>query len=190
MHEYSCDSGRRDEVRLISFIISAFVAFLFTYVINLLFGGIGFIFDFFVFVLSFSPIFIWVFFTNKLSHFLLAISDIRDCSGEYKGELKTVYDKFERSHPVTVIIAHKFREMEIRVITETSESFSKTASMNQNGERVTITYTYENKGSIEDNLNMHIGTCMLVLEGNVIKGDYYTHPDRKSYGKIIVRKIE
>lgn len=187
MHKYSCDSDRRDTVYLASLIICAAVAFALAYAVDWAFGGINVVIDFLLFVVSFGPFSFWVLFTDSFSHMLLRLSGIHDCSGTYRGELRTNYDGFAKGYPVTMTIKHGFREMEIRLITERSRSCSMTASLHQDGDRVEIVYTFENSGSVDDGLNRHIGTCIVSLEGGTIEGMYYTHPDRKSYGEISVQ---
>ena len=189
MHKYSCDSDRRDTVYLASLIICAAVAFALAYIIDWAFGGINVILDFLLFVVSFGPFSFWVLFTDSFSHVLLRLSGIHDCSGTYKGELRTNYDEFTNSYPIIMVIKHGFREMEIRLSTERSRSCSKTASLHQDGGRVEIVYTYESGGSVDDGLNRHIGTCIISLENGAIEGTYYTHPDRKSYGKISAQVV-
>ena len=184
MHEYSCDSGRRDVVYLFSLMVCAIVAFMIIYGINFYFGGIDIVLDFCIFVLSFGPLTIWVFFTNCFSSVLLKISGVHNCSGTYEGELTTSYDEFGIKHPITLIIKHGFQKIEIRLITENTKSNSKTASLHQDGGRINIVYTYGNTGAVDKGLNVHIGTCILAIEDGVIEGQYYTHPDRKNYGRI------
>ena len=189
MHNYSCDSDRRDTVCLSSMMVCAAFAFALVYGIQMLIGGVNVVLDFLLFIISFGPFSFWVIFTNSFSHILLRLSGMHDCSGTYKGELRTNYDDFTKKHPITIIIKHGFREMEIRLSTEGSKSCSITASMHQDGGRVEIVYTYENDGSVEDGLNRHIGTCIITLDGGSIEGMYYTHPDRKNYGEITANII-
>ncbi len=190
MHKYSCDSDRRDKVYLASLITCAAVAFVLAYVVDWAFGGINVVIDFLLFVISFGPFSFWILFTDCFSHVLLKLSGIHDCSGTYKGELRTNYDGFTKGHPITIVIKHGFREMEIRLSTERSKSCSMTASLHQDNGRVEIIYTYGNDGSVDDELNRHIGTCIISLEGGTIEGVYYTHPDRKSYGKILAYSVQ
>ena len=98
------------------------------------------------------------------------------------------YDNFKENHPITLTIVHKFREMGISLKTDNSESCSKTASIHQDGQKTVITYTFENTGSVNVGLNMHIGTCIITLLNGDVKGMYYTHPDRGRYGEIIAHK--
>ena len=188
MHEYSCDNDRRDTVNLISLLVCAAAAFAFAYAIDRLLGGINVLLDFLLFVVSFGPFSFWIMFTDCFSHMLLWLSGIRDLSGTYKGELETSFDSFTESYPITIVIRHGFREMEIGFITESSRSCSTTASLHQDVDRVEIVYTYENDGAVKEGLNRHIGTCIITVENDRIEGSYYTHPDRSSYGKIIAYK--
>ena len=188
MHKYSCDSDRRDAVHFVSLAVCAIVTFALVYCIDCALGGINIIIDFLLFLVPFGPFLFWISFANGLSPSLLRLSGIRDCSGKYEGELKTNYDEFKKNHQVTLIIYHKFLEMEIELITETSKSYSKTASLRQDGKRTEIVYTYENQGSIEKGLNSHIGTCIITIDGDSLEGKYYTHPERKSYGSIVAKK--
>lgn len=188
MHEYSCDSGRRDWIYLVSLMMCAVISFVVIYVVDWAIGGVSIIIDFFLFIVSFGPLSFWVFFTNGLSGILLKLSGISDCSGVYKGELRTSYDDFKENHPITLTIVHKFREMGISLKTDNSESCSKTASIHQDGQKTVITYTFENTGSVNVGLNMHIGTCIITILNGDVKGMYYTHPDRGRYGEIIAHK--
>jgi len=188
MHEYSCKGGNRDKVYLATLVISAMIAFGVMYLIDWLVGGIHIVLDFLIFVISLGPLTFWALFAKRYSGLLLKLSGVPNCSGVYKGTLKSVYDKFKEEYPVTITINHQFRMMEIIVKTETSESLSKTATVKLDGNRVEIVYTYENRGSMEKGLNRHIGTCILTIEGKQIYGQYYTHPDRSNYGEINASK--
>ena len=189
MHEYSCEGGNRDKVYLITLVICAVAAFIIMYLVDYLLGGINILLDLLIFVISFSPLSFWVVFTKRFSRVLLKLSGIPECSGIYNGILKTNFDDFDKEYPMQITIDHQFRKMEIKFKTEMSESLSKTASMKLDGNRVEIVYTYENEGSMEKGLNRHIGTCILIMDGNEIKGKYYTHPDRRNFGEINAKKV-
>lgn len=124
----------------------------------------------------------WNRITNRLSGLFLKASGIKNCSGEYTGILKSSYDNFTDSHEVRLKIVHKFNVIEIRLDTDTSISRSVTASLRQDGDRIDVTYTYENLGSVEMGLNRHIGTGIITIENKTVKGVYYTHPDRSTSG--------
>lgn len=186
MHEYSCEGGNRNGVYMLTLLMCALASFAIATIIDWLLGGIHILLDFLIFILSFSPLSFWLLFTKRFSRLLLKIAGIRNCSGIYKGTLKSNYDNFTIEYPITVEINHQFREMGINLKTPDSESCSKTASIKMNGNKTEIVYTYENSGSFEKKLNMHVGTCILTIEEDIIEGKYYTHPDRKNYGTFTV----
>jgi len=182
MHKYSCDSDRRDYVSAAVMLACMFLSYGLSMVITTVLTGIYPIPNIVIFFLVLSPLILWVHITDRLSGLFLMISGIQNCSGKYTGILKSSYDSFEKIHNVKMEIIHKFRSIEIRFDTDTSTSHSVTASLHQDEKRVEIVYTYENGGSVEKGLHRHIGTGIITLEGQIIKGMYYTHPDRGTSG--------
>lgn len=182
MHKYSCDNDRRDYVSAVTMLICIIISYLISDTIATYLTNNDLIVKILIFVLLMGPFTLWAYLTDGLSALFLKASGIRDCTGEYAGTLRSSYDSFGKNYDVTVKIVHKFRNIEIRLATDTSTSRSVTASLRQDGKRVELIYTYENEGSIEMGLNRHIGTGILTLEGQTIKGIYYTHPDRGTSG--------
>ena len=190
MHKYSCDNDRRDYVSAVTMLICIIVSYLISDTIAAYVANNDFFVKILIFIVIAGPFTLWTYLADGLSVLFLKVSGIRNCTGEYTGTLKSSYDSFERKYDVTVKIVHKFRNIEIRLDTSTSTSHSVTASLHQDGNRTKITYTYENEGSLEMDFNRHIGTGIITIEGQTIKGIYYTHPDRGTSGTFeLIKRI-
>lgn len=102
-------------------------------------------------------------------------------SSRYRGTLKSNYDNIERS--AVLIIKQTLLSVHVTMVTDESKSRSLSASIDEIGSEMQLTYCYLNtpKSEYRDRSEIHYGTAILsVTNPGEIDGQYYT--DRKTIG--------
>lgn len=114
-------------------------------------------------------------------------------SGRWVGHLKSSFDDYKSEIQITISIYQSWTDLLVVLETDTSSSFSQSASIiTSNPHCTTITYGYINSPSPAslDTMHMHIGTTTLELKENTNRmlGVYYSGRDRKNVGDIVITK--
>ncbi|MDP9358077.1 MAG: hypothetical protein M3R02_22890 [Chloroflexota bacterium] len=126
----------------------------------------------------------------------LRIVTIPDLNGQWQGEMCSSFHNFEQKVPFIATIEQTWSKMVVRVKTGQSGSHSETASFILDaGTGPTLSYTYLNrpKASEDPRLEMHQGTCVLVLKqsGGMarLEGEYYSSRGRANHGDLWMERI-
>jgi hypothetical protein len=132
----------------------------------------------------------WVI-TQIFNPLIFKYCEICNVSGMYEGFLKTSWDDFESEIPAKIIINQTLFDMHITLETDNSQSENNTAHV-ECGKKTEITYTYTNKGSVDElGLSMHMGTCMLSIFNGELSGRYYNDiGNRITRGSLKLMKIK
>lgn len=142
-------------------------------------------------------IIIWLAFIRwlwKLKIFYPWLVQVPDLSGQWKGTTVSNWNnKSESPIPMEIIIIQTFLNIQIRMKTGESRSFSIAASFDINNERgqQQLFYSYLNvpKASVRDRSEIHYGSAMLAFVGfNVqeLEGEYWT--SRETTGEIHLKR--
>ena len=106
--------------------------------------------------------------------------------GEWVGSVEWSYGK-EANREISVSIVQRWSKMSITAETEHSQSRSVAASLRDDGgsfPELTYMYVNEPKPSAVGTMNMHRGTAVLKLRGQMLEGDYYSGRGRREIGAI------
>jgi len=114
-------------------------------------------------------------------------------SGKWYGHIKSSYDYYQSEKEITISIYQNWTELLVVLETDSSTSYSQTASViTSNPHCTTITYGYLNSPSPAslDTMHMHIGSTTLELKDDLYNmvGSYYSGRDRKNVGDIVITK--
>lgn len=115
--------------------------------------------------------------------------------GEWTGKIQSSFEegKFNGDHDIEVTIHQTWRKIcvELETPKSTSRSLGATILTQQGKPQLTYYYRSEPKYDAPDSMSIHYGTASLKFhseadaEGNdVLKGIYYTSPDRESHGQM------
>lgn len=91
--------------------------------------------------------------------------------------------------PITFTIRHTWTELAISTRTDQSSSKSLSAHMVVSGD-CSLSYEYANEpfAGAPDTMHAHRGAAHLALQGNVLRGEYYSGRDRQNIGTIEVAR--
>lgn len=184
MHKYSTDKDKEKVIYfylvLVSFLISYLIDSLFIDVqlvwfislpgISLIFGLVYLIYDHLI----------WRIIPNK-------ISSIPKLYGHWEGIILSDYKDTNTS--ISVDIKQTWRSIRILMSTENSRSHSISAYIFSDLNKVLFNYINEPKNDSPTTMNIHKGVCELILDSkNELNGDYYTDRNRKTSGKIELKR--
>ena len=132
----------------------------------------------------------------KLKLFYPWFVQIPNLSGKWKGTIKSNWDKGAAgSIPMEITIVQTFLNVQIRIKTEESRSFSIGASFDIDKDRgqQQLFYSYLNtpKSGVRDRSEIHYGTALLVFDGfyvNEMEGEYWT--SRETTGEIHLKRVK
>lgn len=135
---------------------------------------------------------VWIIFIKWLWKYRLFypwLVQVPDLSGKWAGEIRSNYPGADAPIPVAIDISQSFLNIQVRIQTEESKSFSIASSFNIDYERgqQQLFYTYLNtpKASVRDRSEIHYGSVILNFEGravNNLEGEYWT--SRNTTGEI------
>lgn len=110
-----------------------------------------------------------------------------DLRGEWVGSVESSYGEGDATHKISVSIVQRWSKMSITAETQHSQSHSIAASLRDDGgsfPKLTYVYINEPKSGAVSTMNMHRGTAVLELRGQVLEGDYYSGRGRQEIGSI------
>lgn len=113
-------------------------------------------------------------------------------TGDWTGEIRTIYQGNEKIMPIGIRIKHTFFNVQIRISTNESSSNSTCASFDIDEDRglKQLIYTYQNipKSSVRDRSEIHFGSVRLDINetATILEGEYWT--SRKTTGEIKFNK--
>ncbi len=194
-HPYATDSNERKNVLFILAILSVIICYGIYYILEhktievsywisipSVFGVFGFLY------LIFNE-WLWrISFMHKIK--LVRVPVI---AGEWTGTLKSSYDNFQANKNIRIIVYQTWTEILIVLETESSTSYSHSASIfTSNPHCYTLTYEYVNNPipAALHTMHMHIGTTTLEKneKSNEMVGCYYSGRDRNNVGDIAISK--
>lgn len=185
MKEYSVQGNRRNRV-LESLIV---VYFIIIVLINIFLSGyidsLG-TYAVVISVISLTPLPLAMF-TMRWS-MIMRLSKIPDLRGEYEGDLFSSYTDHKEAIPIKMTITQDAFRIDVRMKTKTSESHSCCVDIEMKGNCSVLTYAYKNTGRVSEGLSKHDGVCTLSFDGNDVEGEYYTGPERGTYGTMKLQK--
>ncbi|WP_420768596.1 hypothetical protein ACNR9V_01025 [Parageobacillus thermoglucosidasius] len=204
MHPYAVDLKERNSVIIKLTVISMILALLIGEGISWLSTIVPFITDSLWWKLIDFPALFGVFFglfnwfnrslwKNKWVRRILGVkTPILD--GRWQGTLRSSYDDFNTPYPVELYIHQNWYDICIELKTNSSKSFSISASLlveNRPGQ-IRLHYEYQNEpnANAPDTMNIHKGTTQLILdlETQTLEGEYYTSQDRRQWGTITLQR--
>ena len=113
-------------------------------------------------------------------------------TGDWGGEIRTIYEGIEKTIPTNIRIKHTFFNIQIRISTNESLSNSACASFDIDEDRgiKQLIYTYQNipKSSVRNRSEIHFGSVRLDINetATILEGEYWT--SRKTTGEIKFNK--
>lgn len=194
LHHYTADTPDRTNVHILLFLISIASAWGFVSLCNYLgwtpywwidtpsvFGFYGIFFGLFNNCLWKIPL------LRKIG-----LIETPNLNGHYEGEIKTSYDDFQTPKKVQYEIVQKWNKILIFSETETSTSKSLTAAFSLSDvNRKSIVFSYQNTPKIDahQTMNTHCGFADFYFNNtDAIIGEFFNGRNRKTYGKIVLRK--
>lgn len=193
MHPYSIDTEERKNILLFLAIVSIVLAWSFFKILNnyqitlpwwvespsiLFFYGLLFvIFD------KWS----WKFFRK------IGFVKTPNLNGEWKGRLKSSFDKYSSEIKATLKIFQTWTRIKILLTTEQSSSQSETASIIINapeGKYLSYQYINEPRSNAVKTMSIHRGTTRLLFseKENTFTGEYYSGRDRQNFGSLYFKR--
>lgn len=134
----------------------------------------------------------WLWKWNLLHKIRLVNVPVLD--GKWEGYLKSSFDNYQSEKQITISIYQSWTEVLIVLETDSSSSYSSTASIiTINPHCFTLTYEYVNTPTPAalETMHMHIGTTTLEYKqhSKEMVGCYYSGRDRKNVGDIKLKRI-
>lgn len=140
----------------------------------------------------------WIVFIKwlwKLKLFYPWLVQIPNLSGKWKGTIISNWNEGNRDPiPMEITIDQTFLNVQVRIKTAESRSFSIAASFDIDKDRgqQQLFYSYLNtpKASVRDRSEIHYGSALLVFEGfevNEMEGEYWT--SRETTGEIHLKRV-
>lgn len=141
----------------------------------------------------------WMIFIKYLWKFKLFypwLVQMPNLAGNWKGTIKSNWNKGTTNLiPIEITIEQTFLNIQMRIKTEESSSFSMGASFNIDKDRgqQQLFYTYLNtpKAGVRDRSEIHYGTALLEFDGYSVEkmeGEYWT--SRETTGEIYLEKVK
>lgn len=114
-------------------------------------------------------------------------------NGEWIGHLQSSYDDFKSKTDTTLRIRQNWTQINIVLSTNTSSSYSETASIiTSHPKGIVLSYQYcnEPQANVVDKMHIHHGTTLLELntEANTLHGEYYSGRDRANFGTLELKR--
>lgn len=196
MHPYSIDSGERKKIYGILGIISVLVSWAIIHYLPLNLSFPWFISapttPFAVYLLLYS-------FFNRWGwkwKIIRSVTPTRvpNLEGKWTGYIKSSFDEHDTKSGIELEIKQRWTNMELKMETDTSSSYSYAASIRTDEFQDTfLNYTYQNKPEPDANADMekHEGTAVLTFKDGSkpsLDGYYFTGRGRGTYGKICLEK--
>ena len=117
----------------------------------------------------------------------LGIVPIPDLNGEWAGIVLSSYESDGCGYEVSIVIRQRWTRMVVTLETEYSQSRSIAASLRSNDEpnpKLSYLYVNEPKATARETMNIHHGTTVVELKGDVLEGSYHTGRGRMTYGSV------
>ncbi|QBQ56006.1 hypothetical protein [Nitrosococcus wardiae] len=141
----------------------------------------------------------WLVFIKWLWKFRLFypwLVQVPNLSGKWKGTIKSNWDNGTQDPiPMEITIDQTFLNIQVRIKTEESRSFSLDASFNIDKDRgqQQLFYSYLNtpKPGVRDRSQIHYGSALLMFDGydkNEMEGEYWT--SRETTGEMHLKRVE
>lgn len=132
----------------------------------------------------------------KLKLFYPWLVQVPDLSGKWEGTINSNWGSGKQDPiPMEIAIDQTFLNIQVRIITEESRSFSLGASFNIDKDRgqQQLFYSYLNtpKPSVRDRSEIHYGSALLMFYGNDVnemEGEYWT--SRETTGEIHLKQVK
>lgn len=132
----------------------------------------------------------------KLKLFYPWLVQVPNLSGKWKGTIKSNWiDGTKDPIPMEITIEQTFLNIQVRIKTEESRSFSLGASFNIDKDRgqQQLFYSYLNtpKPGVRERSEIHYGSALLTFEGfdvNELEGEYWT--SRETTGEMHLKRVE
>lgn len=132
----------------------------------------------------------------KLKLFYPWLVQIPNLSGEWEGTIKSNWgDGAKEPIPMKIIIDQTFMNIQVRIKTDESRSFSLGASFNIDKDRgqQQLFYSYLNtpKAGVRDRSEIHYGSALLMFDGCVVdemEGEYWT--SRETTGEMHLKRVK
>ena len=114
--------------------------------------------------------------------------------GQWKGYIKTSFDKHSSEVKATLNIFQTWTRIQIILITEHSQSHSETTSIvidAPGGKYLSYQYINEPKTQAVKTMSIHRGTVRLLFneKENTLIGEYYSGRDRQNFGSLEFKRI-
>ena len=110
-----------------------------------------------------------------------------DLNGQWSGEIDSSFGEAGIKTTVEVTILQRWSTMLVSLQTGESGSRSTVGALTAreiDNPELTYTYVSEPRGRATDTMQMHRGTCVLRLKGDVLQGTYYTSRGRGTVGEL------
>ncbi len=97
------------------------------------------------------------------------------------------YESDRSGYEVSIVIRQRWTRMVVTLDTENAQSRSIAASLRSDDEpipKLSYLYVNEPKATAHETMNIHHGTTVVELKGDVLEGSYYTGRGRMTYGSV------
>lgn len=200
MHDYSIDQHPKQKIIFGLSFLAIVVAPWINRLLSLLSDQIPFISSPVVSSIPVFGLFMGIFwlFDNKLwkHEFIRRFLLVPDLNGKWKVHGRTVSKEGEAvsiDWSGELSITQSWSKMVMRLVTKTSTSESKSASIvRKEGDGYHVTYHYENRPNVDSaNLLFHIGTAEIKFDASCQNGSgfYYTSKERTTTGSMKLERI-
>ncbi len=122
---------------------------------------------------------------------------VPNINGRWKGYITSSFDEHKKQREACIDILQTWSQIKINLETETSRSYSLTASvLTETPHCIAISYEYVNEPTVDAKATMHIhrGTArhtLSIVDGaEVFDGEYYTGRDRETFGTLHFKRYE
>jgi hypothetical protein len=198
MHPYATDSDERQKVMLGLATISIFMSWL----VHTMFQTINFSPPWWSDIPSFIGF--YGIFLALFDKWLWKIKFFRQTglvktpilSGTWEGHIVSSYDDHEKQTKATIEVFQTWTEIRVKLVTNTSVSYSQTASLvTDNPDCTILSYDYINepKPNAIKTMHSHRGMARhehIITEGcETLDGSYFTGRDRKNFGALFFKRI-
>ena len=112
---------------------------------------------------------------------------VPDLNGHWSGEIDSSFIEADIKTTAKLTILQRWSTMLVALQTSESSSRSTVGALRAreiDSPELTYTYVSEPRGRATDTMQMHRGTCVLRLKGDVLQGTYYTGRGRGTVGEL------
>ena len=117
----------------------------------------------------------------------IGLIGIPDLNGIWEGQVESSYQDGGAVYAVSIVIRQRWLHIAVTLETDYSRSRSIAASLRTDdtpNPELSYLYINEPKATAVSTMNMHRGTTVIELKGDVLEGDYYTGRGRMTFGAI------